>query len=913
MRRLQYAVLLSLIVLLSPLSSVFFELESLEKKYKRSFSVVANDAVEANDYTLLYELDMGTIDNYNSNGINYDIDNSGNIDFTFDRVAYHLELQRPGEERIFVYVSFPSLSLSPEDFGVPHIGTGVVFQQLIEGLHVESNHPDLSQISEIDTGVIEFWPSNYEAVNAIGIPNASDTLFDFGDRIYNNDAGYGSMQIHDYDSQQTLFSYNRWGYDDINDLGIGNNPDSSGHPDWTFTLTADDYVLSTLRVLIREGPTPPDLAVELDSPDSHQIVQRQLDNRGTFPINGKIQFECDLIEARLIQINTNEQMIGQPSEWKTIADSYKPTGSSFYGSIQAESGWYKMELKFSFQGVPIAFENISPIGVGEVFIIAGQSNSANHGDTLLSPEDPRISSWGYENWRVGNDPMPIATGSGGSPWPAFGDNIIERYDVPVGLISVGWGGTSVAQWLPDAGDDLFSRIVLALDEVGPHGARALLWHQGESDLAGGTSTEDYTIRLSEVITASRVEAGWELPWIVARASFLPNYDTSDMERIVNAQQAVIDADPFTFEGPYTDDLIGEQWRYDAVHFNEAGLIEHANRWDLSVVPMMPDYTIYDADQDGIEDEFDLCPNTLIDSSVDDDGCSDFQLDADRDGIRNENDNCSGTPVGEPVYSDGCSDTQLGIDFQYECLGFTNVSHDYDYSAPSQISFNITAFLHNFCDTEIMYPSTHIVNNNAGIITSSDSQNWRYIMGAVNFEYSYYNVTWEITRNISLVPDGTQIFLELHPTRDNCYENCSNNQDYQYDFSMLFGNYNPVVNETEINETDDLLENNTVNENEDPVEENNENATENITEEINEIHDSDGDGVEDDLDRCRGYDDSIDSDSDGIPDACDSSTSLSLESEGSNILWISIFILGIILIILVISLILGIYRNEKLDH
>ena len=37
--------------------------------------------------------------------------------------------------------------------------------------------------------------------------------------------------------------------------------------------------------------------------------------------------------------------------------------------------------------------------------------------------------------------------------------------------------------------------------------------------------------------------------------------------------------------------------------------------------MMPDYTIYDADQDGIEDEFDLCPNTLTDSSVDEDGCS----------------------------------------------------------------------------------------------------------------------------------------------------------------------------------------------------------------------------------------------------------------------------------------------------
>ena len=65
-----------------------------------------------------------------------------------------------------------------------------------------------------------------------------------------------------------------------------------------------------------------------------------------------------------------------------------------------------------------------------------------------------------------------------------------------------------------------------------------------------------------------------------------------------------------------------------------------------------------------------------------------------------------------------------------------------------------------------------------------------------------------------------------------------------------------------------------------------------------------------MDKCRGYDDSIDSDSDGIPDACDSSTSLSLESEESNIIWISIFVLGLILIILVSTLIIGIIKNER---
>jgi len=35
-------------------------------------------------------------------------------------------------------------------------------------------------------------------------------------------------------------------------------------------------------------------------------------------------------------------------------------------------------------------------------------------------------------------------------------------------------------------------------------------------------------------------------------------------------------------------MIGEEWRYDTVHFNEAGLIEHAVRWDESIVVLMND-------------------------------------------------------------------------------------------------------------------------------------------------------------------------------------------------------------------------------------------------------------------------------------------------------------------------------------
>ena len=132
--------------------------------------------------------------------------------------------------------------------------------------------------------------------------------------------------------------------------------------------------------------------------------------------------------------------------------------------------------------------SISPIGVGEVFIIAGQSNSANAGIQRQTPSDSRVSAWGKRGWQFASDPQPIATGNGGSPWPLLGDLLATRYDMPIGFISVGLGGTKVEQWLPRS-TDKFDRIVMALNEVGPQGARALLWHQGESDV--GIEKEKY--------------------------------------------------------------------------------------------------------------------------------------------------------------------------------------------------------------------------------------------------------------------------------------------------------------------------------------------------------------------------------------------------------------------------------------
>jgi hypothetical protein len=173
----------------------------------------------------------------------------------------------------------------------------------------------------------------------------------------------------------------------------------------------------------------------------------------------------------------------------------------------------------------------------------------------------------------------MATGSGGSPWSALGDLLAARFDVPIGLLSVGVGGTTVAQWQPAAADALYLRLTWALGVVGLDGARAVLWHQGESDARSGTTAETSARQLDTLIRQSRNDAGWAGPWLVARVGFLPGTAQAAIDAVVQGQQSVIEADPLVFEGPETDDLLGDAWRYDQVHFNEAGLREHARRWN----------------------------------------------------------------------------------------------------------------------------------------------------------------------------------------------------------------------------------------------------------------------------------------------------------------------------------------------
>jgi len=324
--------------------------------------------------------------------------------------------------------------------------------------------------------------------------------------------------------------------------------------------------------------------VALTKPITRQVFQRGAGNTGTIAIAGTYAGSPSRIEARAL-VMAGSGNSGSDTAWITITPS--PTGGTFSGSLGpvTAGGWYQIVVRSVTAGAPGVTSSVQRIGVGDIYLTAGQSNSANYGTPAGVCADDRVSSYNYSDgtWAKAADPMPGPDGPGGSVWTRLGDLLAARDNLPVAFACMGQGSSEVSQWVPGSGGYYASHITVAVQAFPVNGFKAFLWHQGESDAIANTTPAVYQTRLNSVISQSRVDAGWSVPWYISEASFHPYTSLSQEEPVVAGQRRVIEGDALVFPGPVTDDfhLIGKVentgWGY-GVHFNAAGLADFATQW-----------------------------------------------------------------------------------------------------------------------------------------------------------------------------------------------------------------------------------------------------------------------------------------------------------------------------------------------
>ncbi|WP_428658132.1 3-coathanger stack domain-containing protein [Runella sp.] len=361
------------------------------------------------------------------------------------------------------------------------------------------------------------------------------------------------------------------------------------------------------------------------------VFQRTAFNNATLFIAGSYTGAVERVEARLIAAAG-----GTSIDWTSI--DYHPAGGIYKGSLSSVTGgWYTLEVRSIVFNNVVSTTSLGRVGVGEVFIIAGQSNVQgieNHGNKASSDGQERIK---YVNWLLPcpdgtcqniDPPFPqISTlnstdqglhiapnGNTSWAWGELGDKLLARFNVPVLFFNAAASGSSVGNWsrsadgLPSAhphigiqygGNPNFPYHYLrkALNYYASlFGVRAVLWHQGESDTVknrnndpnDNTSATEYRDSLNYVINKSRNHSNKILlPWVVAKVSYwLDAGGGSGMDsEVIAGQNATINTGNKIFDGPNTDNI--QIPRVDGVHLENVtngiqGISEMATAWNTSL-------------------------------------------------------------------------------------------------------------------------------------------------------------------------------------------------------------------------------------------------------------------------------------------------------------------------------------------
>lgn len=205
------------------------------------------------------------------------------------------------------------------------------------------------------------------------------------------------------------------------------------------------------------------------------------------------------------------------------------------------------EIPFKTGG-PYTIEDKLDIYVGDVWVMAGQSNMRGHGfleepfkkkKETPTPLDLVHLFDSTETWRVASDPthclslskrmvhhtLPdptvrnpnICKYRGASLGPSFG----LHYGIPVGLIASAHGGVTLNNWKrpSELTTDTRSTTLYGamMDRIQKVGAIAgVLWYQGESDAEDISNAESYGDRFRQWLKMLRIDTRPDLPVILVQ-------------------------------------------------------------------------------------------------------------------------------------------------------------------------------------------------------------------------------------------------------------------------------------------------------------------------------------------------------------------------------------------------------------
>lgn len=310
----------------------------------------------------------------------------------------------------------------------------------------------------------------------------------------------------------------------------------------------------------QEGNVPPD-SITLNTPADYRIYQRDGSGNATVTLSGVYSSAGGgAIEYRY-----------NGGAWATLVAS--PSGGSFSQSVTLSQGQGTLEVRLA--AATSVMDSAAYIGVGDIFLIAGQSNAegrlTNNQTYSHATLKPVVYDENDTGWRDCTDPTDSES-SNGSIWPLLATLHMADQSVPCGFITTAAGGTGLTtDWKPTPTVGAkYTNCLNRIAAVAPNDIKAMIWDQGETDATNSVSGTDYNTALDALVANLQSASGITFPTICDLVGYVSPAGTLDAIR--DAQVDAWDDNADIFPGANSITRAGLHWETNAEGATHAALL-----------------------------------------------------------------------------------------------------------------------------------------------------------------------------------------------------------------------------------------------------------------------------------------------------------------------------------------------------
>ncbi len=319
------------------------------------------------------------------------------------------------------------------------------------------------------------------------------------------------------------------------------------------------FGLASIGSPVRAQPGRAPHAFKVKEPVASRVYQRDANGKAEIPVVLEDKLQPEFFDARISGGNAASQGI-------------KFVDGKFVGV--PVGGPYTITCSVKADGTMTT--SVGPVFVGDIWVLAGQSNMEGVGDLIdVTPPNPRVMLFGMDDkWSLAEEPLhwlvdspdPVHSGDpsnraersaqlhkarnkGAGLGLPFAVAMVESTGVPIGLVASAHGGTSMEQWNPSkkeqGGNSLYGSMLRQVTLAGGK-VRGVLWYQGESDAIGG-AWKVFPRVFSDFIASVRSDFGQpELPfYYVQIGRFINGSDPKGWNVVQDAQRVLVDRVPNT--------------------------------------------------------------------------------------------------------------------------------------------------------------------------------------------------------------------------------------------------------------------------------------------------------------------------------------------------------------------------------